>query len=156
MFCGINVAPFLLEAATQGAEAEPDPFAGVTEPEPIAKPPEKPKCEALDEGCKAEADTWVEVGEGAKFQPAKGWNYAKLEGVSVALAEGNAAGIAYRIVSAPLTPKKDAAGVIDALGPVFAALSAEVSDKAIRKQLKKKRRDRRQGGACVEHVAAGG
>lgn len=117
-------------------EAEPDPFAGVTAPEPPPEPP-KPKCVSLDEACKAEADTWVNVGDGAKFQPAEGWTYAKLDGVSVALAEGNAAGIAYRIVSAPLEPKRDADGVVEALGPVFEALTAEVPDKAMRKQLKK-------------------
>jgi hypothetical protein len=117
-------------------EPEPDPFAGVTEKEPTPPPP-APKCESLDEKCMAEADTWVEVGDGAKFQPAEGWTYAKLEGVSVAKAEGGAAGIAYRIVSAPLEPKKDATGVIDALKPVFESLSAEVSEKSIKKQLKK-------------------
>lgn len=117
-------------------EPQPDPFAGVTEPEP-PPPPAKPKCESLDEACKAVADTWVDVGDGAQFQPAKGWVYAKLEGVSVAKVEGGAAGIAYRIVSAPLQPKKDSAGVIDALKPVLEALSAEVSDKSVKKKLKK-------------------
>lgn len=115
---------------------EPDPFADVKEPEPPPPPP-KPKCEALDEGCKAEAETWVPVGDGAKFQPPKGWVYAKLEAVSVAKAEGDAAGIAYRIVSAPLDAKKDAAGVIEALKPVFEVLAVEVKENDIKKQLKK-------------------
>jgi hypothetical protein len=116
-------------------EPEPDPFANVTEPEPPPPPP-KPKCESFEEECKAEAETWLDVGEGAQFRPPEGWLYAKLEGVSVAKSGGDA-GIAYRIVSSPLEPKKDPSGVIDAIKPVFAAMAVEVGDAAIKKALKK-------------------
>ena len=117
-------------------EPELDPFEDVAEPEPPPPPP-PPKCESFDEACKAAEDTWVDIGDGAQFQPAEGWTYAKLEGITVAKADEDAALIAYRIVSAPLQPKKDAQGVIDALKPVFEALSVQVTDAAMKKQFKK-------------------
>ncbi|PIE05862.1 MAG: hypothetical protein CSA75_02520 [Sorangium cellulosum] len=113
----------------------PNPFAQSEEPKPVQKPVEK-KCETLDEPCDVKADTWVEIGEAAQFQPAEGWVYAKQEAVSVAKNKEGAAGIAYRIVSSPLKPKKDTAGVVDALKPVLEALDAQVSEKSIKNQLK--------------------
>lgn len=116
-------------------EPEPDPFANVSEPEPPPPPP-KPKCESLDEECKAEEETWVHVGESAQFMPPTGWLYAKLETLSIAKSETDAA-IAYRIVSSSLEPKKDPAGVIEAVKPIFEAMSVEVTEATIKKALKK-------------------
>ncbi len=117
-------------------ETEPDPFANMEEPPSPPAAPE-PSCATLEDGCKAEADTTIAIGEGAQFQPPEGWVYAERDVVTVAQTEDGAAGLAYRILSALPDPKGDAAGVIEAMAPVFESLSAEVGDAAIKKQLGK-------------------
>lgn len=121
-------------------ETDYDPYGGITEEPkeaPKPEPPPPPKCEALDENCKATSETWVEIGEEAKFQPAEGWTYAKLENMGIAKADEDAAFIAYRVLPAPLNPKKDFKGTVEALVPVYEALGVTVPEAVMKKAFRK-------------------
>lgn len=121
-------------------EAEYDPYASIKEEPKKAEepePPPPPKCEALDENCKATSETWVDVGQEAQFQPAEGWTYAKLENMGIAKADEGAAGIAYRVLPAPLNPKKDFKGTAEALAPIYEALGVTVPEAVMKKAFKK-------------------
>jgi hypothetical protein len=71
----------------------PPPPPKVEKPKPPPPPPPPPKCEAIDEGCKAEDSTKLKVGtKGMWFHPPTGWTYAREKDLSVAFnAEKDAA-----------------------------------------------------------------
>ena len=121
------------------AEPEYDPFEAMEEQKPVAEPePEpEPKCESFDEGCRAARRTWLSFGDSATFQPPRTWLYAKLAEVSVAKHESNDAALGFRVVSAPLEPKKNPNSVIAAVGPLFDAMSVEVAPSTMRTELRK-------------------
>lgn len=64
----------------------PEPEPPKPEPAKQAEPPPAPKkCETLDEGCKAEADTKARVARAPlQFVPATGWTYAQGETITIA------------------------------------------------------------------------
>jgi hypothetical protein len=69
--------------------AEPPPPEPPPQPPPVPAvkppPPPPPKCEALDEGCTADAGTAIPIpGSGFAFTPPSGWTYAKLAESTVA------------------------------------------------------------------------
>ena len=105
-------------------------------PPPPEPPPPPLKCESFDEGCVAKADVWVSIGERAEFQPPLGWAYAKLDDLTIARHERDAA-IGYRVLPEPLQPKKDAAAVISTLKPLFVEMAVEMPDATIKNALRK-------------------
>ncbi len=71
------------------------------------KPAAPPKCESLDEKCKAESDTVAKVnGAMVVFAPPKDWTYAQLERHSITQASGEPNSAA--VVIGSYTPDKDA------------------------------------------------
>jgi hypothetical protein len=81
----------LLLAATVACQKPPPRTPSpppVADPEP---PPPPPKCEAVDEGCKAEATTRARIpGATLTIVPPTGWTYAQEAQVTVALSKSSA------------------------------------------------------------------
>jgi len=100
------VAVVFAAAACGGGQTPPDnptDVNGTGTTEPVKPPP--PKCEALSENCKAEADTSAKAkSAGVEFKPAKDWIYAQGETSTVAQVSEDGA----VIIIGSYTPDKDA------------------------------------------------
>lgn len=71
----------------------PEPEVASAEPEPTVKPKKaRPKCEALEEKCKATADTQAKIANvDAVFIPPEGWVFAQQSEMTVAQPDSKAA-----------------------------------------------------------------
>lgn len=99
----------------------PDPPPQPT-PQPVEEPPPPPKCEALDEGCAADAGTEVPIpgsttpGGAFVFTPPTGWTYAKRANATVAQKSDTGAVLVISAFDPPdasreLAKKRDALAV---------------------------------------------
>jgi hypothetical protein len=81
------VSLFAIAVASIGCGSPPPPVQPEPTAEPTAEPPPPPapKCESLDEGCKAKTGTAAKIaGSNYVFAPPKGWLYARLDKGTVA------------------------------------------------------------------------
>jgi hypothetical protein len=89
----------------------PEPVVQAPPPKP-PPPPAAPKCESLDEGCKAGSDTKLPVGaSGYAFTPPEGWTYAKESDAAVTQTSNAVLALTTYDVSDPktATANRDAA-----------------------------------------------
>jgi hypothetical protein len=96
------LAALLLAAGCGSPQRPPPPVDEVPDagPEPEAAPP--PKCEALDEKCKAKGDTSARIGTaGLTITPISGWTYAQGESVLVAQKSDDGAAMAVTSYEIP-------------------------------------------------------
>jgi hypothetical protein len=102
--------------------------------EPPPPPPPPPKCESVAEGCKAAADTELELPDtGLRFAPPEGWIYAREPEIAVAMAPGGAAVLA--LTPAPHDERK---AIGEAVEKLLKRLEIEsVHTKSLRSRLGK-------------------
>lgn len=81
-----TVAAAVVAIALWGCGDPPPPdTAPQPSPAPAPEPPPPPKCEALDEGCTADASTEAPIpGTDFVFTPPSGWTYAKFADATIA------------------------------------------------------------------------